>query len=241
MAETSNKPPGMNFVLSRVALSDQVMQLIQERILDRVYAPGTRLNIDALSRELNVSSSPIREALTRLSALGLVTSSPFAVAPVPTREWFEQLRDYRILTEGWAARQLARTRQPDAIEKMTQSLRIMERKTLGQKASDYFAANNKADESFHGAMLDASGNAILAQTLRGLHPHLHHARLFSEVPQHIDPVIEEHRAILSAIISADEDAAADAIERHLRASWKRYDDWTSEETEKAAQDAKLRG
>jgi DNA-binding GntR family transcriptional regulator len=70
---------------------------------------------------------------------------------------------------------------------------------------------------------------------------LHHARLFSEVPQHIDPVIEEHRAILSAIISADEDAAADAIERHLRASWKRYDDWTSEETEKAAQDAKLRG
>ena len=53
--------PQMSVVFSRVALSDQVMQLIQERILDGVYAPGDRLNIDALTREFNVSSSPIRE------------------------------------------------------------------------------------------------------------------------------------------------------------------------------------
>ena len=228
--ELTNKD--INVVFSRIALSDQVMQLIQERILDRVYAPGDRLNIDALTREFNVSSSPIREALTRLSALGLVTSSPFAVAPVPSREWFEQLRDYRILSEGWAARRLARTRPSEAIERMTQSLRAMERGTLGQRPSDYFAANNKADEAFHDAMLDASGNEILAQTVRGLHPHLHHARLFSEVPQHIEPVIEEHRLILTAIASGNEDSAADAIERHLRASWKRYDDWATEDSAK---------
>jgi DNA-binding GntR family transcriptional regulator len=225
----------MNTVLSRVALSNQVMQLIQGRILDRVYAPGARLNIDALTREFNVSSSPIREALTRLAALGLVTSSPFAVAPVPTREWFEQLRDYRILSEGWAARQLARTRPAHAIESMAHSLRAMERGALGQRASEYFAANNKADEAFHNAMLDASGNLILAQSVRSLHPHLHHARLFSEVPQNIEPVIEEHRLILSTIASGDEDGAAGAIERHLRASWKRYDDWTSEDGDKAEQ------
>ena len=225
--------PDMTVVISRVALSDQVMQLIQERILDRVYAPGDRLNIDALTREFNVSSSPIREALTRLSALGLITSSPFAVAPIPTREWFEQLRDYRILSEGWAARQLARKRPADAIEKMAQSLRAMERGTLGQRASDYFAANNKADEAFHEAMLEASGNEILAQTVRGLHPHLQHARLFAEVPQNIEPVIEEHRLILSSIMSGDEDAAANAIERHLRASWKRYDDWTADDSGKS--------
>jgi DNA-binding GntR family transcriptional regulator len=215
-------------VLSRVALSDQVMQLIQERILDRVYAPGERLNIDALTREFNVSSSPIREALTRLSALGLVTSSPFAVAPVPSRQWFEQLRDYRILSEGWAARQLARHRPAEAIERMTHSLRIMERGTLGSRASEYFAANNKADEAFHGAMLEASGNEILAQTVKSLHPHLHHARLFSEVPQSVEPVLEEHRQILSAIVSGNEDAAAEALEKHLRGSWKRYDDWAAE-------------
>lgn len=215
-------------LFSRVALSDQVTQLILDRILDRVYEPGMRLNIDALSREFKLSSSPIREALMRLSALGLVTSSPFAVAPVPTREWFEQLLTYRIVAEGWAARQVALKRPRDAIEKMTQALRAMERGALGQRgASDYFAANNKADETFHQAMLDGAGNEIMAQSIRNLHPHLHHARLFSEAPQDIVPVIEEHRNILTAIVAGDGDAAAAALEQHLRTSWTRYDAWTT--------------
>lgn len=224
-----------NFTLSRIALSDQVMQLMQERILDGVYAPGERLNIDAISRELNVSSSPIREALMRLSEAGLVKLSPFTVAPVPTREWFEQLLVYRILAEGWAVRQLARRQPPEAIERMTNSLRALERSTLGRRARNYIAAN-KADESFHEAMLSFAGNEILAETVRKLHPHLHHARLFSKVPQDIAPVIAEHRLILAAIVEGDEDRAANALESHLHASWKRYDRWTADEPSKVAAD-----
>jgi len=52
-------------VLARVALVDQVTAFLMERVLDRVYVPGEKLNIDALSREFEVSSSPIREALTQ--------------------------------------------------------------------------------------------------------------------------------------------------------------------------------
>lgn len=208
-------------VFSRVALSDQVLQLVMERILDRVYAPGERLNIDALSREFNVSSSPIREALTRLSALGLVSSSPFAVAPVPDRDWFRQLVEFRIIVESWAARQLARSRPAEALAKMTDSLRAMERSALGQRASEYFNASNKTDEIFHAALLSGAGNEVLMQTVRNLHPHLHHARLFAELPQDITPVIAEHRQILSAIVAGEEDDAAKAVEQHLRASWKR--------------------
>lgn len=208
-------------VFSRIALSDQVLQLVMERILDRVYAPGERLNIDALSREFNVSSSPIREALTRLSALGLVSSSPFAVAPMPSREWFEQLLEYRIVAESWAARQVARSRPAETLEKMATALRATERNALGQKASDYFTASNKTEQSFHAAMLAGAGNDVLAQTIHNLHPHLHHARLFAEIPQDIAPVIEEHRQILAAIAAGDQDAAAQAVENHLRASWKR--------------------
>ncbi|MBK1838411.1 GntR family transcriptional regulator [Azospirillum sp. YIM B02556] len=219
-------------VISRVALADQVMHLLQERILDGEYEPGGRLNIDAISRELDISSSPIREALTRLSAMGLVTSSTFAgfaVTPVPTRKWFEQLLTFRVLAEGWAVRQVARLRPAGAIERMTDSLRALESSTLGVRAREYVSAS-KADENFHDAMLDACGNEVLAQSVRSLHPHLHHARLFSTVPQDIAPVIEEHRAILNAVLSGDEDAAAAALERHLRMSWQRYDGWTSGET-----------
>jgi DNA-binding GntR family transcriptional regulator len=218
------------FRITRVVLADQVTALLQERILDRGYAPGEKLNIDALSREFEVSSSPIREALTRLSALGLVTASSFAgfsVTPVPDRAWFEQLRDYRIVAEGWAARQLARRRTPVAITRMEDSLFIMQGGTLGTKARNYMPVS-RADEAFHGAMLDAAGNAILAHSVRTLRPHLHHARLFAQAPQDIEPLIIEHRAILGAIIAGDEDAAAAALETHLRASWQRYDGWRSE-------------
>ena len=219
--------------IARVALAEQVTSLLEERILDRFYRPGERLNIDALAREFEVSSSPIREALTRLSAMGFVIStsfSGFSVTPVPSREWFEQLLEYRIIAEGWAASQLARRRTPDAIARMTDSLNALQGGRLGRRARDYIPAN-RADEAFHEAMLDNCGNEILAQSVRNLRPHLHHARLFSRMPQNIAPVIQEHRAILDAIIAGDEVGASVALQSHLRASWQRYDGWMADDAD----------
>lgn len=218
-------------LIARIVLAEQVTSLLAERILDRVYEPGQRLNIDALSREFEVSSSPIREALTRLAAMGLVTSTSFAgfsVTPVPPRSWFEQLRDFRVLAEGWAARQLAGRRDPAALERMAASLDAMQPGPVGSQARGYIAFN-RADEAFHEALLDACGNEILAQSVRHLRPHLQHARLFAHVPQDIAPVIDEHRAILAAIAGGNEDAAAAALEAHLAASWRRYDKWQTDE------------
>ncbi|HEY1944237.1 MAG TPA: GntR family transcriptional regulator [Roseiarcus sp.] len=216
--------------LARVALVDQVTALLMERILERAYAPGEKLNIDALSREFEVSSSPIREALTRLSAVGLVASASFtgfSVAPEPSREWFEQLRDFRILNEGWAARRLARSRDPNAIARMRESIESMEADPPRGQAQDYVGAS-RADEAFHDAMLETAGNEILAQAVRSLHPHLHHARLFSRIPHDIAPMLDEHRAILDAIVGGDEDAAQAALEAHLQTSWRRYNGWRAD-------------
>ena len=223
---------GAKPLLARVALVDQVTALLTQRILDRVYAPGEKLNIDALARELAVSSSPIREALTRLSALGLVASASFAgfsVAPEPPREWFEQLRDFRILNEGWAARQLARTREAGSIAAMRASIETMERTFSGSGASDHdYVGASRLDASFHEALLSACGNQILAQAIRNLHPHLHHARLFNSRPHDIKPVLDEHCAILDAIVAGDGDAACAAVAHHLDISWQRYCDDVSQ-------------
>lgn len=217
--------------LSKIALTDQVTDLIQERILDRVYQPGERLNIDALCREFEVSSSPIREALTRLVGAGLTVSvsfSGFSVSPLPSRAWFEQLRDYRVLTESWAARSLAKLRTPSALARMADTLRDMDGETIGHNARDYMSVS-RADEAFHDAILDACGNDVLAQGVRSLRPHLQHARLFSQVPQDIAPMLQEHRALLQAINAGDEDGAAAAMQHHLIASWQRYDVWSDED------------
>ena len=67
-------------LLARVALVDQVTALVTQRILDRVYAAGERLNIDALSREFGVSSSPIRWS-TKTSAQFPLSRSDFTMIP----------------------------------------------------------------------------------------------------------------------------------------------------------------
>lgn len=210
--------------LTRVALVDQVAAVLQERILDGVYAPGQKLNIDGLSREFEVSSSPIRESLARLAATGLVASetfSGFSVAPEPSHAWFEQLCDYRILSEGWAVRQLAANPNAEAIRRMQDSLRVMEETNPRGTGSEYVAIC-RADEAFHNAILDACGNEVLAQSVKNLHPHLHYARLFARMPHDIRPVLGEHRAVLTAVLDKDEAEAEAAIADHLRSSWQRY-------------------
>lgn len=76
--------------IKRVLLGDQLYEAIKERILDQVYPPGEKLNVDRPARELQVSSTPIREALTRLVAEGPVKAEPFigfATAPLPDRRY----------------------------------------------------------------------------------------------------------------------------------------------------------
>ena len=58
-------------------LLEQVYELLKEQIIDRVYGPGDKLNIDAIAREMKVSSTPVREALARLVAEGLVAAVPY--------------------------------------------------------------------------------------------------------------------------------------------------------------------
>lgn len=215
----------------RTILADQVHQILQERILDQQYLPGERLNIDTLARELGTSSSPVREALARLSAEGLVSSSSFmgfSVAPIRSRQWYEQMVQYRILIEGWAAREAARLRPAEPLEAMAKSLEILESGCFGPLMRNFDAAN-KADQAFHIAMMEAAGNQVIIQAIRDLRPHLHHARLFSKVHQDIGPTASEHRRILDAIVRGDEDEAAIAVEDHLMTAWSRYDEWTSEE------------
>jgi DNA-binding GntR family transcriptional regulator len=209
----------------RPALADKVHALLLERILDQRYVPGARLNIDALSRELAISASPVREALTRLAGEGLVTLSSFsgfAVTPMPTREWFEHLLEYRVIVEGWAARRAAHLRPTASIDIMARSVDTLRAGSRGPRLRDY-QGTNRADEAFHTAMLGAAGNDVLQKTLRELRPHLHYARLLGRGRQDVDSVIYEHVNILEAIKRGHEDAACVAVEIHLRTSWRRYE------------------
>lgn len=61
--------------IKRSSMKDQVYDLVRERIFSRYYEPGEEIKILTLSQELEVSNTPIREALTMLAAEGLLTTS----------------------------------------------------------------------------------------------------------------------------------------------------------------------
>ena len=201
-------------------LADQVREVLTERILDQIYRPGERLNIDALVRELGVSSSPVREALTRLAAEGLVTSSSFigfAVADMPDAAWFDELYDCRELIETRAVQLVAASRPPATLERLASALAAIEQGRYGAAFREYRNAHD-ADEAFHRLIVEAAGNRVVTKIYRELNPHLHHARLYLQHPQDVDLVVAEHRAILDAMARGDGETAASAMRLHLKRS-----------------------
>jgi DNA-binding GntR family transcriptional regulator len=94
-------------------LAEQAYEIIKGRILDRDLPPGARLNIDALVRDLGVSSSPLQEALAKLQAERLVVFelySGYSVAPEPSLSYLRDLVDCRILQEGRGTGSIRRPR-----------------------------------------------------------------------------------------------------------------------------------
>ena len=93
--------------LRRSTLGEDVYETLTALVMQHTLAPGDRLNIDALARELEVSPTPVREALARLESDGLVRKRPLAgytATPLLTRQEFEELFDMRLVLEPATAR-----------------------------------------------------------------------------------------------------------------------------------------
>ncbi len=212
--------PAVTPLPRRVALLDQVHDLLKERVLDRNCRPGDRLNIDALARELSVSTTPIREALARLAAEGLVRAEPyvgFFVADIPSRGYYEQLFELREVIEPWAAQQTARRRPKDCLAVLQDSLDAMKRGTLSKRYARYRGFSD-ADEAFHTAIIAGTGNTPAIKSYEDLRVHLHLSRLYIDRDQDTEETRQQHAGILDAIRAGEPKTAAARMKDHLRSS-----------------------
>ena len=95
---------------ARQMLAGEVYEYIKTQLMDQQIQPGVRINIDKLARQLQISQTPIREALARLEAEGLVTKEPlrgYSSTPLLDPSSFQQLYEMRLLIEPAAARKAA--------------------------------------------------------------------------------------------------------------------------------------
>ncbi|MFD2239360.1 GntR family transcriptional regulator [Aureimonas populi] len=204
-------------------LVDDVYEAIYSQLMSLKIAPGGRLSVDSLVRELGVSQTPIREALSRLEAQGLVVKTHligYSAAGQIDEQRFAQLYELRLLLEPFAAARAATHISDDALallERDDRNMRAMDGK-LNQKGYAEFA---RYDSEFHDRIAAESGNAIVHETLMRLHTHVHLFRLHYHARATIE-ANEEHQRILAALKRRDPAGAEAAMRDHIERSQQRF-------------------
>ncbi|HHY56354.1 MAG TPA: GntR family transcriptional regulator, partial [Chloroflexi bacterium] len=190
----------------KTVLADAVYERLKARIMDQIYPPRERLNIDALALDLNVSPTPIREALARLAGERLVTFEPFKgyrVSPLLTPTQVADLMHVRRLLEVDAARLAARRiRVPDLmmVEKLLQQILDESACVEVGSWSHGYRQFNQLDKQFHETIVGAAGNQFLLAAYRSLNVHIELGRfyrVFREMDQ--EQTCVEHAAIVQAL------------------------------------------
>jgi len=213
----------------RLTLADDVYESVKARIMDHEIAPGDRVTIDVLARELDVSPTPVREALARLEADGLLRKRPLAgytCTPLLTRAEFEELFDMRLLLEPAAVARVARQSEVD-VARLREAATLPDPDPLTRSGSaaglryGRFAAFTAADARFHDLLAEMSGSRMLREAFTRLHAHLHLHRLYFPAA-HFGIGSDEHHLVVSAVAAGDADRAAKAMRAHLLSARDRH-------------------
>jgi len=208
---------------ARAPLVDDVHGALVDMLMNHDVDPGSRLNIDALARGLGVSPTPVREALARMEAEGLVVKEPrrgYAVSPVIGLDELRALIDFRLLVEPAAAAAAARTATP---EQATALVALARSGGAGRRDATANRQDMVYDATFHDMVAELGGNPWLRDALARTRSHLHMYRLYHHAKQ-AAATKPEHVAIAKAIAGGDADAAAEAMRAHLRTAMRRIDD-----------------
>lgn len=197
-----------------------VYDSIYHRLMSLDIAPGARIPIDVLARELGVSQTPIREALSRLEREGLVRKEHligYSAAPQWTRKQFEDLYAFRLLIEPAAARLAAANMTPEALQQLENSAADMGHGEAPVDRNTRYSRFARADAQFHDEILKIAGNDVIRSTLSNQHVHLHIFRLMFHI-RVTQEALEEHESLLAAFRARDPQAAHDAMRVHVERS-----------------------
>jgi DNA-binding GntR family transcriptional regulator len=192
-------------------LVDQIRDSLFIAIISGSLEPGARLREIPLSKYLGVSTTPVREALRRLDAEGLVEVSPRRGAIVTALDAHQvaDLYQLRIVLETAAGRMAALSGRPmDSVEGLIkQSGRYLDEEPQ--------VTFHRLDVDLHRAIAELSGNKELARTVEHVHRQIQAVRIRCHVPGRLRVAHSQHEEIASAIRAGDPEAAEAALIRHI--------------------------
>jgi DNA-binding GntR family transcriptional regulator len=195
-------------------------RMLLDQFIAGERSAGAPLNIGALSRELDVSQTPLREALARLEHTGLVRREAlkgYRVADALTEREIGKLFDARLVLEPALTLEAGLRATPEFMATLHSAVRDLEHSSASADTrAEGFEHYWNADDTFHRLIAEQSGNPFLEQALSALNGHIQRFRLFSKRGQtSASHAAEEHEAVYQALLKRDAEGAAELMRRHL--------------------------
>ncbi len=140
-------------------LSEVVVRVVREAIIEGRLAPGQLINQADLAKQLGVSRAPLREGLRQLETEGLVSHVPYrgtVVAPL-TRRGVTELQSFRMVMETFAAKLMLATVTPEDLDGLEKLIDDMARAAENGDVDEL----NRCDLAFHTRVIALSGHRLL--------------------------------------------------------------------------------
>ncbi|HEY6401628.1 MAG TPA: GntR family transcriptional regulator [Blastocatellia bacterium] len=203
-----------DFVINRTTLSDQIYEYLRGEILTGRFAPGHRLDVGELVERLKVSKMPVKEAIGRLAAEGLLdvkAQRGTFVSRVDPRDLAETFEVRRALETLAGELAVARANKAD-IERLRALISKMEKM---DEVGRHLALNFE----FHGLIVELSDNRKLIETYHRLRVPIQVAGIHYRSENWVERIAQEqkeHRSIVRALEQRDAEAVSRAISEHIR-------------------------
>ncbi len=197
------------------SLRSKVFKILENEILEGLYSPGDSLTEIKLSEQLGVSRTPIREAIRQLELEGLVKFVPNKGAIVLGITWQDIQDIYVIRTqiEGLAVKWATEKMTEEEIEELKESVELSEFYTYKNNMENL----RKSDSTFHELIYEGCKSRPLKHMLKTFHHYVQKARAVSfATPGRAKEALEEHKAILQAIIGRDSVNAETLMIQHVK-------------------------
>ncbi|MBU8597390.1 hypothetical protein CHH78_13230 [Shouchella clausii] len=200
-------------VTKKSNLNERVFLKLKEMIINGELKPGQKITELHLSKQLNASRTPVRDALRRLELENLVNLLPSQGAEVTklSKRTIIDLYECRAVLEGLAIRQ--------ATEKISQDdLILFEESTL--LAENYFLQGNiekvvEKNTFFHDQLMNLSNNSPLIQMMNGIRTQIIRYRKITGDVGFRESFLTEHKDILKALLARDAEQAESLMRAHI--------------------------
>jgi len=195
--------------------AEYVYRSIKKDIFLKKLKAGQRLPESSIAKKLNVSRTPVREALRKLANEGLVTIMPNAGARLvsPSLQEINDAFELRNYLEQIAITKAIGKITPLQICKLEEAIEEEERIFVKRDLEEYLRINIQ----FHHIIAEASGNGLLVEYVDNVLSRIYVFMVFYESFFDFDtnPSLDEHREIVNALRLGDKKLAQDLMEHHI--------------------------